>query len=158
MSTPLNCNEPAEQLATAAYHEIDQTVFNTYLSNFWGASARSVIPVTKSWTELSSDMTGKDCATQCWKLEFDQNDTVNNDISFGFQTMVNGEPPAYAAGNAYYPIALFKGIKLDIDAASFEFYKAIDRNDLYTVIFKAIAEDQNTKYYDLSNDWPPKGR
>lgn len=155
MSTTYNCNEPSDQLATASYHEVNQTTFNTYLSNFWGASAGSVTPVTKTWMELDAEMTGKDCATQCWKLEFDENDTANNDIAFGFATMTNGEPPAYVAGNAYYPIELFKGIKLDIDAVTFEFYKATDGNDLYTVIFKAIAEDDTTKYYDMSNDWPP---
>ncbi|MBN8670499.1 MAG: hypothetical protein J0L80_07415 [Chitinophagales bacterium] len=153
MSTTYNCNEPSDQLAYASNHEVSQTTFNTYLSNFWGASAGSVTPVTKTWMELDAEMTGKDCATQCWKLEFDENDTANNDIAFGFQTLTGGTPPPYSAGITYYSIALFKGIKLDIDAVTFEFYKAIDGDDLYTVIFKAIAEDNTTKYYDLSSDY-----
>lgn len=153
MSTTYNCNDANDQLAIANNHVISESTFNNYLSNFWGAAAGSVTPVTKTWAEIDAEMDGKDCNTQCWKLEFNPNDTENNDMSFGFQTMTGGTPPPYSAGTTYYSIPLFKGIKLDMDADSFEFYKAKDSNDLYTVIFKAIAEG-TVKYYDLSNLYP----
>ncbi len=149
-----DCNNESDQIAAANQHAVDSTTFNTYLSNFWGTTAPS--PEVKTWTDLSTMMADKDCETECWKLSFNPNDTTNNSITFGFQTLTNGNPPSYSAGLVYYSIAMIKGVKaLDSSVVAFHFFKAKNASNQYDVIFKAVDNIGQPVYFgDLSDLYP----
>lgn len=142
-----DCNNPSDQVTIAKKHKITEAVFNSCLSNYFGAGVTAVSPTVKTWQEMSDMMEGADCTTMRLKLEMDENDTGNNDIT------ITLEP--FLETTVNYSIALFKGVKANYDVAKFHFYKGRQETGRYDVVFKAMNNTQEVVFYgDVSNDWP----
>lgn len=142
-----DCNNPQDQAAIVANHSISQATFNNYLSNFFGAGATAVEPMSMSWNEMEALIGGADCTTMRLKLEMDENDTANNNIDITLEPLLET--------TVNYSIALFKGVKLLHDVASFHFFKAKKANNDYDIIFAGVNNNnQNVYLGDLSDLYP----
>ncbi len=153
-STVWDCNNPSDQMAIAATHVISQTVFDQYMSNYWGGDADTVEPMVLSWATMSEQMSSASCTTTCWKFEMDSADKTNNDITPGFQTLSGGVPPGYNPDITYYSFALFKGAYLNNSADSFYFFKAQTADNKYVVIFQAMNSNTVVACYDIAGEYP----
>ncbi len=142
-----DCRKKADQIDVATNHEIEEDIFKDYLANFWGERAGEVESVKKSWSELSFAMALRNCKKERWKLDYDENDTENNLIEFGFEDFDHSM-------RNYYSIALFKGVNAKHNASDFHFYKAIDGSNQFTIIFKVFCDTGKVMFYDLSNEIP----
>lgn len=142
-----DCNNPTDQVTIANMHKITEATFNNGINNFFGAGAASVPPTVKTWQEMSDAMDGQDCMSMQWKLEMDENDTTNNNIT------LTVEPMTETVVN--YSIALFKGVRQAYNAETFEFYKAKHNDNRYDIIFKALNAANELVYCgDLSDIHP----
>jgi hypothetical protein len=96
---------------------------------------------------METAMMGQDCTQNRWKLEMDENDTTNNDITLTIEplleTVVN------------YSIALFKGVREAYNAEAFHFYKAKHDDNSFDIIFKAVNGTGELVYCgDLAGLYP----
>lgn len=140
-----DCNNPADQLEIANKHEISQSTFEDYHTNFWGTASPLHAPTSITWATINNLIQHANCNTHRLRFEMDENDTSNNDVTVTLVEMLET--------TVYYSIPLFKGIRQLMNAERFEFFKARNAENEYDIIFKAIGAG-TVKFYDLSNEYP----
>ena len=147
-TTKFNCNNPADQIAAANNHQISQATFDNYINDFWGSQVPT--PTIRTWNQLNAAMMGQNCDEMRWKLEADEYNLTNNEITL---TIV---PISTHEVIRNYSIALFKGVKaLHNSVTEFHFFKAKKEDGSPDIIFKAVNNVGQPVYFgDLSDLHP----
>lgn len=146
-SRTYDCNNPADQVSVANSHKISEATFNGYISAFWGTT--NPTPTIKTWAQMSSAMAGQDCTQMRWKLQADEYNLTNNNVTLTIEPI----PTHEVIKN--YSFALFKGVKEQYSSVTeFHFFKA-KKNGQPDLIFKAMNNIGQAVYFgDLSDLHP----